>query len=265
MLANIRSRLGAEVENQQLSATEGRIAAAIAIGGRILYGEGHDDINQGQISGRSAGNRDTFLIKQVLSGFDEVTPREIVRCPLESGIAAHPLAPPEIPLHQAIYAARPDVNAIVHSHALNSLAFGALDTPLQPISHEGACFSGRYTVFKGTSHTVLSIDVGREIAAALAQAKAVFLRNHGVVIVGSTVKEAVVLAAVLERACEIQLKVMATTLPFSRSSEEDIPLKQDFIFGSMSIGAFWDYYVRKVRRATPSGEDLSWFGAVNRT
>ena len=257
----IRNRLGGRVEDQGLSPFEKQLATQIAIGGRILHDEGHDDINQGQISARIPSDTEYFLIKQVLAGFDEVTPSEVVRCAMDFNAAAHPLAPPEIPLHQAIYAARPDVNAVVHSHALNSLAFGALDEPLHPISHEGACFQGRYAVFKGTSHTVLTIDTGRAIAEVLRGAQAVFLRNHGVVLVGKSVKEAIVLATVLERACDLQLRVLASGQPFARSNDEDVRLKQDFIFGDMSVRAFWDYKVRKVRRAAvrdAAVEDLSW-------
>jgi L-fuculose-phosphate aldolase len=263
----IRNRLGGSVEDQSLSPIEKQLATHIAIGGRILHDEGHDDINQGQISARIPNDTGHFLIKQVLAGFDEVTPGEVVRCAMDFRVAAHRLAPPEIPLHQAIYAARPDVNAVVHSHAPNSLAFGALDEPLHPISHEGACFHGRYTVFTGTSHTVLEIETGRAIAASLGAAKAVFLRNHGVVVVGKSVKEAIVLATVLERACDLQLRVLASGRPFARSNDEDVKLKQDFIFGDMSVRAFWDHKVRKVRRAAArdaAAEDLAWLPPAGR-
>jgi L-fuculose-phosphate aldolase len=256
----IRSRLGMQIGEQSLTSRESQLATAIALGGRILHMDGHDDINQGQVSARMPGNTDDFLIKQVLSGFDEVTPREIVRCSMNHLDRAHPLAPPEIPLHQAIYAARGDVNAIVHTHALHSLVFGALDVELSPISHEGACFDGRYSVFKGTSHTVLTIEVGSEIAASLGTGQAVFLRNHGVVVVGKTVRDAIVLATVLERACEVQLQVLATGRSFAVSSAEDVSRKKEFIFGPMSTRAFWDYKVRKLLREHGGTDDLEWCG-----
>jgi L-fuculose-phosphate aldolase len=229
--AGIRNRLGGRVEDQSFSPVEKQLAVSIAVGGRILHDEGHDDINQGQISARVPGDGHSFLIKQVLAGFDEVTPGEVVRCAMDPAAIPHRLAPPEIPLHQAIYAARPDVNAIVHSHALASLAFGAL------------------------------VETGHAIAVALEGAQAVFLRNHGVVLVGRSVKEAIVYATVLERACDVQLRVMATGRDFARSTDEDVRLKQDFIFGDLSIRAFWDYKVRKVRRGAArdaAAEDLAW-------
>jgi L-fuculose-phosphate aldolase len=255
----IVSAVGGSVDTQRLSTHEAELAALLATGGRVLSAEGHDDMNQGQISARAPANRGSFLIKQVLAGFDEVTPGEFVRCSLDEHAPAHKLAPPEIPLHQAIYQARPDVAAIVHTHARATLAFGALSAPLEPLSHEGACFHGRYAVFAGTSHTVLDIAVGREVAAALGDKLCVFLRNHGVVVVGRTVREAVVLATVLERACELQLRVLATGQPYSVSVPADIEPKQKFIFGSMSIRAFWDYYVRRLKRSSVAeNQELSW-------
>jgi len=255
----IVSALGRGLDAQSLSAFESELAAQLATGGRVLSAEGHDDMNQGQISARAPGNPDSFLIKQVLAGFDEVTPDEFVRCSLDEHAPSHKLAPPEIPLHQAIYQTRPDVAAIVHTHARATLAFGALKVPLEPISHEGACFQGRYAVFTGTSHTVLDITVGRDVAAALGDKLCVFLRNHGVVVTGRTVREAVVLATVLERACDLQLRVLATAQPYAVSPAADIEPKQKFIFGSMSIRAFWDYYVRRLkRRAAAERQELSW-------
>src|SRR5207253_240791 len=108
------------------------------------------------------------------------------------GAPVHPMAPPEIPLHQAIYQARPDVNSIVHSHAPYTLVFGATGLTPRAVSHEGACFVGRVRRFDLTSNTVLDITTGRAVAAALGVAPAVLLQNHGGVVVGKSLREAVV-------------------------------------------------------------------------
>lgn len=231
-----------------------RLANQLALGGRMLSLDGHDDFNQGQISARTPG-ADTFLIKNALCGFDEVTPEETVTATVDHTQQAPRTAPPELPLHQAIYRARPDVNGIVHSHAPYTLLFGACDVALRPLSHEGSYFADATSVFTTTSNTVLDIVTGDRIAKELGDTgRAVFLRNHGGVIVGKSVRHAAIFAQVLERACRLQLAALSTGLAYHYSSSEDVRLKQDFIYADLSVRSYWDYAVRRAVRRWPEAE-----------
>lgn len=96
--------------NEVESAAEIALRTNLALGARILSSAGHDDFNQGQISGRIPGSKELY-IKTALTGFDEATPTDYVREPINSAQPLHRMSPPELPLHTAIYAARPDVNA----------------------------------------------------------------------------------------------------------------------------------------------------------
>ncbi|MFE7108572.1 class II aldolase/adducin family protein [Streptomyces sp. NPDC057575] len=236
-------------------AVQQRLLTQIALGARMLSLDGHDDFNQGQISARMPGS-DTFFIKNALCGFDEATPDQIVRAYVDDTRPAPKLAPPELPLHQAIYRARPDVNAVVHSHAPHTLVFGATELELRPVSHEGAWFAGRTGLFTTTSNTVLDIGTGDAIAAALGDGNGVFLRNHGGVVVGRSVRHAAIFAQVLERACRLQLMAESSGAKYAWSSAQDVRLKQDFIYADLSVRSYWDYSVRRVRRACP--ESASW-------
>jgi L-fuculose-phosphate aldolase len=232
---------------------EAGLVTTLALGGRILSASGHDDFNQGQISGRLP-RRKHFFIKQALCGFDEASPAGFVTCAISE--PGPPLAPPELPLHQAVFAARPDVTCIVHSHAPHTLAFGALDLELRPLSHDGAVFAGRLPRFTATSNTVLDLATGMAIAGVLGDAPAVLLRNHGGVIVGRSVREAVIRAQLLERACMLQLLTSATGQQAHYSSAADVAAKQDFIFSSSAIKTYFDHQVRALRRLAP--ETAAW-------
>lgn len=235
--------------------TRQRLLTQIALGARMLSLDGHDDFNQGQISARTPGS-DTFFIKNALCGFDEATPEQIVQAHVDHTRPAPALAPPELPLHQAVYRARPDVNAIVHSHAPHTLVFGATDLELRPVSHEGAWFAGRTGLFTTTSNTVLDIETGDSIARALGDGNGVFLRNHGGVVVGKSVRHAAIFATVLERACRLQLLAESSGARYTSSSLQDVQLKRDFIYADLSVRSYWDHSVRRVRRACP--ETSSW-------
>ena len=228
-------------------AAPARLARQIAVGARMLSLDGHDDFNQGQISARLPGS-DTFFIKNALCGFDEATPDQIVAAHTDPAAPVHPLAPPELPLHQAIYRARPDVNGIVHSHAPHTLVFGATDLDIRPVSHDGAHFTGRLGLFTRTSNTVLDQETGEAIAEALGTGEGVLLRNHGGVVVGKSVRHAAVFAQVLERACRLQLLAEQTGVPYTWATDDDIALKRDFIYADLSVRSYWDYAVRRVGR-----------------
>ncbi|MGW2373263.1 MULTISPECIES: class II aldolase/adducin family protein [Kitasatospora] len=227
-----------------------RMAEQISLGARMLSLDGHDDFNQGQISARMPGS-DTFYIKNALVGFDEASPDQIVAADTNPAAPIDPLAPPELPLHQAIYRARPDVNGIVHSHAPHTLVFGATHLTLRPVSHDGAHFVDALGLFTLTSNTVLDQETGEAIAHALGDGNGVLLRNHGSVVIGRSVRHAAVFAQVLERACRLQLLAEQAGVPYSWSSDKDVALKRDFIYADLSVRSYWDYAVRRVRRTWP--------------
>lgn len=232
-----------------------RLAGQIAVGARMLSLDGHDDFNQGQISARMPGSS-TFFIKNALCGFDEATPDQVVAASTDPDAPVDPLAPPELPLHQAIYRARPDVNGIVHSHAPHTLVFGATDLEVRPVSHDGAHFAGRLGLFTQTSNTVLDQETGEAIAEALGDGEGVLLRNHGGVIIGKSVRHAAVFSQVLERACRLQLLAQQSGVPYTWATDEDVALKRDFIYADLSVRSYWDYAVRRVGRVWP--EAAGW-------
>lgn len=244
------------LELAPLSPAESRLTRSLALAARVLSAAGHDDFNQGQVSARLPG-RSAFLIKSAQCGFSEATPEDVVAATTDSAAPPHPFAPPELPLHQAIYAVRPDVNAIVHSHAPHTLVFGALAAELAAISHDGAFFVGRVGRFVTTSNTILSRDIGDLVAVDLADNPAVFLRNHGGVVVGKSLRHATVYAQLLERACQLQLAAMATGARFHTSTDADVVDKRAYIYSDTAVKSYWEYSVRQVRRAAP--ETATWF------
>lgn len=236
------------------SPAEAKLAVNLALASRMLSKDGHDDLNQGQVSARlPRANR--FLIKQALRGFNEARPEDMIFESVDPSVPASRDAPPELPLHQAIYAARPDVNAIIHSHAPHTLVFGATELELQPLSHDGAYFAG-VPRFTQTSHTVLHLETGQAIAASLGEGAAVFLRNHGGVVVGRSIREAAVAAQILERACRLQLMAAQAGVKYHVSGAEDVTKKRSFIYSETSVKTYWDYLVRAVKAQWP--ETAPW-------
>jgi L-fuculose-phosphate aldolase len=85
----------------------------------------------------------------------------------------------ELPLHLAVYAARPDVGAVVHTHSPRATA-----DPPAPVA-------------KGESGTP---ELGAAVVAAAGDGYAVVMRDHGPVCFGADLAEALACAFDLERA-----------------------------------------------------------------
>lgn len=96
----------------------------------------------------------------------------------------------ELPFHQAIYAARPDVRAVVHAHPVALVAFSVVgQAPDTRLLHQARRVCGPV----GFAPYALpgSEALGRSLAATFAQGhECVVLENHGVVVAGETLAEA---------------------------------------------------------------------------
>jgi L-fuculose-phosphate aldolase len=234
---------------------DARVIEQLTAACHVLYVQGHNDVNHGQISARLAGE-DRYWIRGAALGFDEVGPEDFAQVALAGDvIQGSAPVPPEWPIHAEIYAARPDVNAIVHTHAPATVVFGALGDELLPLSHDACPFYRRLGTFSRTTNTITSRDVARMMVNDLGANPAVLLKNHGVVVVGESIKAATILAVMLEKACTMQLKV-PTGRTASASPASDVAEKNAFIFSDLSVATYWSYYLRKVERVR-EGHQLS--------
>jgi L-fuculose-phosphate aldolase len=105
-------------------------------------------------------------------------------------------------VHLAVYGARPDAGAVVHTHSVHATAWSFLDEPLDTGTEELAAAVGGPVATSEFAPTG-----GDEIAAAAVSALgdrgAVLLGRHGVVAVGATPAEALARCVVVERQAQM--------------------------------------------------------------
>jgi len=214
---------------------------------RILAANGQNDTVYGHVSYREAG-APTFWMKPAAIGLDEVTPATLIRLDLQ-GTVVEGERPRhlEFPIHTEIFRARPAVACVVHTHPIYSIAFAACGQPLRPLSHEGAQFSPPDVPrFTDTSDLITSRELGTAVATTMGSSSVCYLINHGIVVAGQTIEQAVVAAINLERASQIQLLACASGQPVRWSSEEDGAGKREKIFSAQMLRTVWDYYCRRL-------------------
>lgn len=106
--------------------------------------------------------------------------------------------------HMAIYRARPDVNAVIHTHSLHASAFAVSGRALPCIVDEQAVFLGG-AIEVAEYGASASDELARNAADALGDRAAVLLRNHGVVGVGASLEQAVAAVTLVERVAQVYL------------------------------------------------------------
>jgi ribulose-5-phosphate 4-epimerase/fuculose-1-phosphate aldolase len=109
-------------------------------------------------------------------------------------------------IHAAIFAARPDVMAVVHAHAEDTLPFGiAQGTKLRPVIHLGSFIGAEVPVwdiagkFGDTSLLVTNMDQANDLAQCLAGNRVALMRGHGFAAAARSLIEVVRLAVYLPR------------------------------------------------------------------
>jgi ribulose-5-phosphate 4-epimerase/fuculose-1-phosphate aldolase len=158
----------------------------------------------------------------------------------------------ETPIHAAIYEARPDVNAVVHSHAYEVLPYAVSGTPLRPVVHVSGCIGldiPNWDIrehFGETDMLVRSLDQGRSLARALGKASVALLRGHGSVTVGSTLRRAVLTAVYLVVNARVQTAAMQMGKATYLSAQE-VDLTTESSFGPGSIDRMWEYWLSNAK------------------
>ncbi len=171
--------------------------------GKELYEHGLVTGTTGNISARIPGT-DTALIKPSGVSMDLLKPEELVLVDLQGNKIRGELSlSVETPMHTAIYRARSDVQAVVHTHAPVATAFGIAGIEILPLQIEMFMF-----IPKGVPIIPFEFPGSRELAEAVQKKivdfDAVILENHGIVTVGSSIEEACSLNKLIEECAEVQ-------------------------------------------------------------
>jgi ribulose-5-phosphate 4-epimerase/fuculose-1-phosphate aldolase len=156
----------------------------------------------GHVSVRDPRNRHRYLISRSIAP-ESVSAGDILVLDLDS----QPVDPKdegkllyrERFIHGEIYKARPDVNAVVHSHSPTVVPFTVTRARLRPLLHNAGflglgvpLFEIRNSVGDGTDLMILNPDLGKDLARKLGKdAAVVLMRGHGDSVVGPSLPNAV--------------------------------------------------------------------------
>lgn len=156
----------------------------------------------------------------------------------------------ERPIHGAVFAARPDVDAVVHNHAHDLIPFSVTESKLRPLFHMAASIGAEVPVwdirdsFGDTDMLVRTMAQGNDLARTLGPRRVALMRGHGCVVAGSSMREAVVTAVYLMVNARMQDRAMAHG-PIKFLSDGEIEKMFGAIMAPTSINRVWEYWARR--------------------
>ncbi|MFI9630908.1 class II aldolase/adducin family protein [Streptomyces sp. NPDC052042] len=192
--------------------TDPRVQLAHA--NRILVHQGVLDAF-GHVSVRTAEGADRFLLARNMAPAS-VTPADVQEYDLDGQTGDPAPSYLERFIHAEIYRARPDVQAIVHSHSASVIPFGLSSTPLRALFHMAGFlvdgvgrFEIRDVAGDATDLLVRDARLGQALAASLGEAPFALMRGHGSVAVGPSLPLVVYRAVYAEQNAALQLRSLA--------------------------------------------------------
>lgn len=215
---------------------------------RILEMEGHGDLTLGHVSARDPDGRG-FWLKRNAIGLGEVCgPHDLVLLDTDTGAILEGSGGrhSEWHIHAEIYRRRPEIACVAHTHPKAACRLSALEADLAPATIESNYFALPLPRFTGSTLLIKTPELGAALAAALGDAFAVLMVNHGVTFCGRSVEEATMLGVWLEGACRAQLALMAAGAPIARPSEAELETRRAQILTETHLAHSWAYLSRKL-------------------
>lgn len=162
------------------------------------------------------GRDDLFLVNPDGWSFAEITASRLLICDFNRGVVAGDGVPEDTAfyIHARLHMRVPRARAAFHTHMPNATSLTMLEGP--PLLFAGQSslkFYGRVAVDEEYGGLALDEAEGDRIASTIGDADILFMRHHGVMVVGPSIAKAWDDLYYLERAAEVQRLACASGRP----------------------------------------------------
>lgn len=201
-----------------------------------LEAAGLNQGTSGNVSVRDGG--DSILVTPSGTPYRGMTPGDIVRVNLASGdVIGNGQPSSELPLHLGIHRARPDATAVIHTHSLHATAVACLRRDIPAFHYLVGLFGGndircaKYATF-GTA------QLSDNVIASLAGRRAALMANHGLIVVGRDLEQALALVQEAETLARAFLATLAAGGPHILPDDEMLRVLDRFsVLGYGPVGS----------------------------
>ncbi|MSO82253.1 MAG: class II aldolase/adducin family protein [Acidobacteria bacterium] len=198
-------------------------------------------------NGHCSARRDetSFYVNSGASVRGALTVDDIVTVDLDGTLVEGTAKPPlEFHIHSEVYRARPDVNAVMHTHPQWSTFLTMVGAAFKAVYAQGVLLGD--IPLMDSPLSVNTKAMGEKLAATLGRGPAALLKAHGVVIVGANIVECFALAAYVEENAYRQYMAMQIGEPYVFSEAEQQACREKLWTPSL-FQKTWDHYYSKLR------------------
>lgn len=158
-------------------------------------------INQGTAGNVSLRHGNGFLISPTGMAYDSMTSDHVVAMNWDATFAGDVLPSSEWRFHRDILMARPDLNAVVHTHSTHATAVAILQRDI-PAIHYMIVSAGGSTIRCAPYELFGSQALADRVIQALDGRRACLMAHHGVIAAHDTIAHALALAVTVEELAE---------------------------------------------------------------
>ena len=175
-------------------------------------------MTSGNISGRDP-ETGLVVIKPSGYSYEEMTPADMVVVDMDGNVVEGHLKPSvDTATHLYVYAHRPDVFGVGHTHSTYATSFAALGQSIPSCLTASAMLGGEIPC--GGFAAIGGEQIGAEIVRTIGPARAVLMQNHGVFTVGDSPRQAAKMAIEVEEIAKITHLAMLKGNPILLSREQ---------------------------------------------
>jgi L-fuculose-phosphate aldolase len=187
--------------------------------GRDLLSRGLLSQTSGNLSIRLPGDR--ILITPSSMGYDLIAPSDIVLIGMDGTVISGSRVPSsETPLHCLVYAERPDVSAIVHTHSPHATTLAVLGLPI-PAVHYMIAVARCTQIAIADYATYGTPELARNVRDAFpAPSRAALIANHGLVAAAGSLSEAAGVAEAVETLAGLYYRALAVGKPVILTADQ---------------------------------------------
>jgi L-fuculose-phosphate aldolase len=207
----------------------------------------------GHLTARLPGG-ESFFCHGYGQGFEEVRAADLHQADFDLRVLAGPgRINPSLVIHAGLYRARADIGCVIHTHSLAAVMLTATGETVRPLFQSALMFHDDCALHQDYGGIVDTVETGVELAAALGPRRALLLANHGTLVVGRSIREAVHCAIMLDEACRIQLGAMAAAAgrPLLEVDAATAAEAKRFLLSDTVLGLRWAHYLRRALVARP--------------
>jgi len=232
-----------------LGYSDAQLRTQLATATRLLHEQGILDYS-GHISARAPG-RNALFVQQRTDPRSGVAPEGILLVDFDGNIleGAPGKPPSETAIHIEILKARPDVNAVIHSHLEMAVLFSMMkNTPIKPIRVRATRWKTGIPVHADPSH-IKAPEQGQALAKTLAKHQAALIRGHGMVLVAESVPALMIDCIHFDENARAYLAILNSGREAEPLTEQDVYAIEGRELREHHIGKLWKYYLQNGREA----------------